>query len=356
VVELGEAAAQQRRQGSQHLVVGEAAAVEHVVHPIRDLESQQHFLGQRVQHAGQLLPGHQQCHPGVRRRQLLDQAPPLQRLASTLAQQGAGRALDADLAVCPDGREGEVSPIPGEETVEGLLAGDPADGGVDHVSLAKHDVAALPPSHRAPGQHDAAGLPVHVKELDQLGEGELRQLALDAADRLRRLGGLRAALEQQRFQEVHDRVRIRVARNHTPCTSLRRPRPLVPDEEDAHLLRAGVRAQDLGQPLALDEGEVQLSDHRHRKLCKRQLEGAGPVGRELHLDAALAAGRRDALPARGIAVRDQHVVAKSLGAHVITGSRSSRWRRKARYSARPGSSLWNRARPSEPAFSSQTSR
>ena len=149
-----------------------------------------------------------------------------------------------------------------------------------------------------------------MEELEQLGQRDLRELALELAVGLAVAPGRvhALALLEERLDEERDLLGVGRGRQHL-VEEARPPRSRSGDaaqEDEAHALRARVRAQDLGEPRRVDQRQVERRDHGVRLVGERDLERRGAVRREGRRDAARRARLADALGARRVAVGDQH--------------------------------------------------
>ena len=214
-------------------------------------------------------------------------------------------------SVHPVRREAERPVAPAEQAEERLLALDRAGRGLHQVAVAHPDRAALLAlAGLAPRELDGAAAAVHVEELEQVGERDLREPALELAVGLAVAPGRRRCARAARGAPRRG-ARPRSASADGGSTSSKQ---LVPRSRSGSRPRKmkrtpwarGLARRISASLLGVDQREVDGRDHgvrARRRAPPRARPRRG--GAKRRREAARRARLADALRARRVPVGDQ---------------------------------------------------
>ena len=303
--QLDDTTLHQRLQRAQYLVV----RVGRVIHQLADLavelEEQQDFLRQRMDHARQLSAADAQRDVRVERGQLGPEPAQVVELAHAFHQQRACRRRDARRNRHRLGSEGEAPVAPREQAEQRLLPVDRTGGSLDDVALVQVDPAALaPPIRGAAPQLEAAAPPVQVEELEQVCEGNLGEAPFHLFPGLLQHRVELGAPLHQVGDSLSDLVRIGLERQENGAPLGRRRVLGVAQEDESDPARPRVRAQDLDELPGIDQRQRADGDEHLRTLGDARFEGICSVPDGARGETAHGTGFADPVGAIRIGVGD----------------------------------------------------
>ena len=285
-----------------------------------------------------------------RRRQLAREPLPLVELAHALEQQRAGRPLDRGALGRAGVRGTRSGRAPREQPEQRLLARRRSRARLDQVAVAHPDAPALARAARRPAELDHAGPAVHVEELEQVGERDLREPALELAAGPRVAPGAAVRLARAARaapREARDLVGVGAAREPRRAR-LARPRAAAPaEEEEAHARARGFARRISASCAASISGRSAGAITAAGTSASAASSAAAPWGaKRVAKPRARHASPRRRARRRPVRDQDRSLISPRLG------TPSSRWSRTASDSTSTRSQLWNSVtRPSRSAGS-----
>ena len=326
--------------------------VDHVLHAGVELEDEQHLLRERVDHVGQRRALDPQRHVGRRAAAARPRGAPTPRAGACprAAARGSGAGCWRSRSPVRVGRRSGRGP----RRAAGRAPSRPAPR--RRARRPRRRRAARPGRSRRAARLDLARqlegprLAAHVEELEQVGERDLREVALDAAlDSAPAFGAPRAPARsgEQRPHGARDLVGVDRRGDQAPGKVPARGRlGALAHEEQPRRLRARVRAQDRGELGAVDQradraGPPAPRGARRARSRARRRRGSSP-------------GRRARCARQASAMRCARFWSPSaISTCVLTpgcssasgswlGTARSCWRRKARCSTRLRSLVWKK--------------
>ena len=248
------------------------------------------------------------------------------------------------------GRKLKVPVAPAEQAEQRLLALDRADRGLDQVAVAHPDRAALLAlAGLAPRELDRAAAAVHVEELEQIGERDLREATLELAVGLGVAPGRRPcarAAASSASTRTADLVGVRVEGASTSSNQLapRSRSGTRPRKTKRTPWVRGLARRISTSFCGVDQLEVGAARSRRRARPRAAASSAAaPCGAKARREAAHGAGLADALGALRVPVRDQDRAAHASPSAAATRrpgcrDRAPSW--KVRCSTSTRSQLW----------------
>ena len=257
--QLHHAAPDQGVERAQHLVVGIAAAVEHVLDAIGDLEVSRTSCVSGCSTLGSERARDLERHVGVLRGELDGQTLPLRRRGA--CPRAAGRASGdrwRSIEFVLARPEGEAAALHREQAVQRLLASieptvawmtSPSRRYTRPISTRRPRArrSSTTPVLRLTWKSSSSSISAICASCPSTPPRSASRVASRVADRGR------PALGEQCLDEVRDRLGIGVP-GHDAAGGVRGALAvLVPDEQDPHRLGAGVCVQDLAQARPIDQ-------------------------------------------------------------------------------------------------------
>jgi hypothetical protein len=199
----------------------------------------------------------------------------------------------------------EPAPRPLEGAIEGLLAAEAPDLGVDDLALAQEEGAA--PHLRFHLEHPGAA--VHPQDLEQvrqvdLGEGA-EELLLVVAVRPRRPPAREDGPDAREELPLMGRLEKELVARPQVLPQVGGRRPLAGQEEEGYVPGARVGAEQLTELEAVEERQLGRGNDQLRGRGQRLVHRQRPVGDHGHLVAGAAQDFLEAAQRRQVAVGDQ---------------------------------------------------
>ena len=204
------------------------------------------------------------------RRELLDEPPPLVGATHALHHQRRGADLDDVLVLERSEVDLEIGLAPDEETVDGLLAPQPSDLGVDDLAVLEPDVAEA----RAALEGDRAALARDLECLEEVDHGHLVDRSGEARSERRRLLRRDRVLCAAREDHVHageqlaheDRLREVVLHAELESSDLVLHRVVRGEEDDRDRRILAPVPEAPNERVTVELGKLGVADDEIRRL------------------------------------------------------------------------------------------